>query len=195
MKPKENDFYRDLDLYKRRGGYCGCASIAIFFIAVVVLAEIFVFSFSKNIKFSKTKEDVSLPTGVSTQLNRSDTESGSKQVFISQGVLCGLLTEVGRNGLDCTVSEEGVEIGGKIGYFLPSNSSILLFPAVNSGELGFEVKKTAIGKINVPSFISGSIAKVLAEVVVSRISEGKGVEFESATVSDGLMAVVYRTID
>lgn len=194
MSNRDNDFYKELDRYKKRGGYCTCSSLAIFFVLFIIFLEFFIFSFLKNIRFDPKQADFRAPSGATTQIHSSVGDSGSGSAYISQGLLCSMIVEQKKNDIICSITEDGIEISGKIGYLLPSNSSVTMYPVITSGKLDFEVKKMAIGKIGVSPSLSMGLGGLLSKALTQKIESGQKIEFESAEVSEGLLTLVFRKI-
>lgn len=192
MKTKNNDFYRDLDRYKGRAGYCNCTTLAIFFIVLVIILEFFVFSFVRGLRFNPKSPDIKIPTGVGTQLQKSPISESRDSVYISQGQLCLIISKNKKGDYVCSISEEGIEISGKIGYLLPSNSSILLFPTVSSGNLDFSVKRVAVGKVGVPSSLSLGIGALVEKSIKGELQNQ--VEFQAVELSEGVMKLVIQSV-
>jgi len=194
MSSRDSNFYKELDRYKKKGGSCNCASLTIFFVIFIFLLEFFVFSFLKNIRFDPKQVDIRMPSGAATQVQPSVGADGSGSVYISQGILCSMLVEQKKNDMICSITEDGIEISGKIGYLLPSNSNVTVYPVVSSGKLDFEVKKMAIGKIGVSPSLSMGLGGLLSKILTQKIESGQKVEFEKAEVSEGLLTLIFRKI-
>lgn len=192
MKTKSNDFYSELDNYKRRGGYCNCTTLAVFFVVLIVVLEIFVFSFARGVKYNPKSSDVKIPVGLGTELQSTKVTETEEQVYVPQGVLCSIISKYKKSDLSCLISEEGVEIDGKIGYLLPSNANILLFPQVSNGDLEFVVKRVAIGKVGVPGILSAGIGGIISEAVKGEL-KGK-VEFKRVLLSEAVMTLVFARV-
>lgn len=194
MNKRVSDFYKELDQYKKRGGYCNCASLAVFFIIFIIIIEFFVFSFSRNIRFDPKRTSIKMPSGATTQIQSSVAEDGVGRIYVSQGLLCSMLLKEKDSDIACNITEDGIEISGKIGYLLPSNSSATMYPVVSSGKLDFEVRRLAIGKVGVSPSLSMGIGNLLSRVLTKEIESDGPIEFEKAEVSEGLLSLVFRKI-
>lgn len=192
MKKSSEDFYKDLDLYKRKPGRCSCLSLAVFFVVLVAIFEFGLFSFFKNIKFSQSSDKINTPSLEVAELQGQQIAEGISKIYLSQGTLCSQLIK-SRSGLQtCQITDEGIEIGGKISYLLPSNSTVLLLPTVEGGDLHFVVVKAQIGKVSMPKVLATGLGNIVEKSVKTSLSISQNVEFTSAISSQGLLTIVYK---
>lgn len=195
MKTNNEEFYKELDRYKKKPGRCSCLTLSIFFLLVVVAAEICLFTFFRNIKFSNKTTEIGSFGGAIAQLQTNQISDETTQVYLPQGAFCSAFAQAKKDISTCEISEEGIEIGGKISYLLPSNASIVLMPVVDNGDLKFSVEKVAIGKVSVPKSLAVGLGGYATSAVKRGLGMGAGVNFESVILNQGLMVVTFQKVE
>jgi len=192
MKNRRNEFYKDLDLYKDRKIGCGCTSIAVFFILLIIVGEFLVFSFFDDIRFNPKTQVMRNPVGEISNLQTISLSRSEREIVVPQGLLNLALSEALSKDLNTIITQEGIEISGKIGYLLPSNATVTLYPEVVDGDLGFRVISVKIGQINVAKAMAFNVSALVKRALNKKIDIPENYRLEAAILSEAVMRLVYR---
>ncbi|MCX6810056.1 MAG: hypothetical protein NTZ65_04945 [Candidatus Berkelbacteria bacterium] len=195
-KEEDKEFYRDLDKSKKPKSSCSPLSFIILMVLVLILAEVLLFAFSKSIKNS------AIPQDATTLSQRSDlgfvkiptVENSDRgfQVVISEGVLCSkiaLSQNHPASDYSCKISQDGIEISGKIVSFLPRNTKVTIVPKVQNDQLKLDITKAQIGSITILKFLTSSISGVLNDALLKDVPELKSAKVTRVNMEEGIMIV------
>ena len=184
---QQDEFYKQMDDFKRSKNNCSCWGFAVLMLAVLFLVEFALFFVARQVRFDPGEEaTVSRQTG-EAQFSALEGEDNMVEVVVSEGVLCSKLSATRRgNDLGCAISQEGIMITGKIATFLPSNASLLVFPVANNGKISYDVKYLRVSNFKVASFLAPTIAGALSETINSQLED---IEVTSIDLSDAIMVV------
>jgi len=179
-------FYQELDAAKERPGSCNCVSFAVLFALVLLVSEIFVFSFFKNLKSAPDlKGSNSSGVQVTENFSKIDLGDNSFQYSLSQGQFCSALP---RN-LACLISQDGIIVSGKISPYLPQNASVYIRPKIVDEKLSFEVLKCTIGVLTVPKFFVFGTMSTLNSSLSKQIPELDGAKVKNVELGEGVMLI------
>lgn len=193
----EKVFYNELDQSKTKGGRCGCVSLIVLFAILLIGLEAALFLALKAIK-AKPIASGNLSSSATLRegqdVSKQNLENGRFQVAVSQGVLCARLkVEPGLQDVSCSISEQGIEISGKIGV-LPQNTRVVLTPKVEEEKLVIELRSVHIGSFRVPNLtkgLSGQVTRVilngapdLDKASIDKVEAGEGVLIIEATKNE-----------
>lgn len=192
MKNRRNEFYKDLDLYKDRKISCGCTSIAIFFILLIIVGEFLVFSFFDDIRFNPKIQTTRNPVGEISSLQTIGLSQSEREIVVPQGLLNLAISEALSRDLSTIITQEGIEISGKIGYLLPSNATVKLYPEVVDGDLAFKVVSVKIGHVGVAKSLAFNVSPQVKRALNKKINRPENYHLEAAILSEAVMRLVYR---
>lgn len=194
MREKNERFYKDLDAAKEKGGGCNCATFAILFAVIFILAEGAIFYFFKAVKTRPV--DLSASRGgeqVVSGVSKIDLGQNQSQIAITQGGLCQKIIELERDkirDLSCAINPDGIEFSGKLSTFLPANSKVILAPRVENNTLKFEVSKLLIGQVNAPKSLAGSLTDSINGSLPKIYPELDKVSVQSVELQDGVVLIL-----
>lgn len=167
-------------------------SLSVFFVILILICEIAVFYFFKNIKVDTMVGRISLPSAETVRIEPFVTSEGEQQIYLSQGVFCLILNESTSSDLNCQINDEGIEIEGKMRYFLPSNTTLVFYPRLENGALEFPLKEVRVGNVQIPSALAFSPGGFLTKVILAKIPAEGEVQFKEVFLSEGLMTLVLK---
>ncbi|OPZ23449.1 MAG: hypothetical protein BWZ03_00510 [bacterium ADurb.BinA186] len=192
MKNRRNDFYKELDSYKNRRSGCGCSSLLIFFIGLTIIGEILLFTFFDQIRYNPKVERVELPKGEVSRPQVVKLSQVESEIIVPQGMLNLALQEALSKDLSSQINEEGIEISGKIGYLLPSNATVTLYPEVEGGDLNFKIISVKIGEISVSKALAFNVSALVERALENKIGKMEDYHLEAAVLSEAIMRLIYR---
>ena len=188
-------FYRELDQSKNKGSRCGCVSLVILFAILLFGIETALFLGARAIK-ARPSTSENLSSSVSLQegqdASKFDLEGGVFQVVVSQGVLCARLKEkAGLKDVSCSISEEGIEISGKIGV-LPQNTRAVLAGKIEKEKLAIELESLYIGKLKIPSLLTKNLSGQVMKVISNSAPDLDKANIQKVETREGVLIIEAR---
>ena len=191
LKSQEESFYRGLDRLKQKRGFCNCQTMAVFFAFLLIASLLATFSFFKAVRFSP--EEGSSPQ-VAANLDFAseiDLGGGAFEVIVSEAGFCSIITggdEEMAKKITCHISEEGIDVVGRFGFWLPANSKVTIMPKAELGKISFEVVEVSVGKVKVPVSLAESFLKKSLGAL-RNTEQIRGAKIEDIELRQGLMVV------
>lgn len=183
----QDEFYKQMDDFKRSKSNCSCWGFFALMLTVLLLAEFVLFFVAREIRVDPSEQATVSHQTEGAQFSALEGENNTVEVVVSEGVLCSKLSATRQgNDLGCTISQEGILITGKIATFLPSNASLLVTPIAKDGKISYDVKYLRVGNFKVSGFLAPTIAGALSEVINSQVAN---VEVTRIELSDAIMIV------
>jgi len=187
-------FYKELDKSREKRSRCGCVTLVVAFVLLLLATETALFLSVKAIKSKPSTGNISgaLSTLREGQnVSKLDLEGGAFEAVISQGLLCQKLQDAsGFKGVSCQITEENLELSGKMGI-LPSNTKVMLVPRVEKEKLVFDVTGVYIGKLKIPN-LSGRIGEKTLKAVYAAAPDLQNANVESVELQEGVMMITAR---
>lgn len=191
-KKAQVNFYKDLDEFKKKRGCCSCLNLAILFIIMFLLVEGTLFYLGRNLKakpIAGTATKINQPSEIS--FSKVDLNNQEFQVVISEGILCSRLVKFkeSQDELSCSISPDGIEIGGKLSTLSFANSTVRLFPKVVDNKLKFEVVEATIGKMRAPRLLVSQAGNIVLQILEQDIPDLKDAQIKSVGLQDGIAII------
>lgn len=188
LKPRE--FYKALDESKQSARSCGCATLVICFLIILIVTEGTVFFVGRKLKSASPVSELTKPN-INVSYNFSKMDSGeSFELVIQEGVLCSKLAGVlKRDNISCRISSDGIFVSGKVNFAVPSNLTGQFTPEVKDGRLRFNLEKVTVGTLKAPDFLATGLSGALSNAVKSGYGELDSLSVESVYLQDGIMTV------
>lgn len=190
MTKEGEEFYKKLDQDKGRPGNCSCVGLSVIFVAFLVLIELGIFSFANNLRSSPSLENPSYANiGVNENFSIVDMGDGKINIVVQESVLCAKIISNlnGKNQISCLINSDGISISGKVSIFTPQNTSALLVPEIDNGNLVFKTKEGKIGKLNAPSFITGVFSRIASKAVNTAIPKSNEIVLANVSTQEAIM--------
>lgn len=194
---EDQEFYSTLDdSAKVRGkkSSCSCLALGIFFVVILILLELGLYFVARGFRADEKNSNSIVPTG-EIEMKGSGIDLGDNRfaLSVSQGILCNSLGQVREiKDLNCAITEEGIELSGKISSYLPSNAKVVLIPTQKEGRVEFRVKRLSVGVVRVPSFLAKSIGSSMGLALYSTFPDLEKAEVLKVELQEAVMTITAK---
>ena len=193
---QEKEFYKELDkshkdqdkvTKKKKDRTLSAWSLAVFFIVLIALCEGIVFYLGNNLKI---KPDTELTSSANVLgglglVTQPDFSSDSP-IYVPEGLLCSKLAVSLGHDVKCSITDEAIQVSGKISGLLPANASAFFVPKIEGDSAKLELKDIKIGNVSTFKFLGSPLNPIINSALKASVATGdfkiKRIDLETAVM-------------
>lgn len=191
---QEKDFYNELDKShrKKRNKTMSAWSLTIFFIVLIAITEGVIFYLGSSLRV-KPDEELTRSANIQGELNlvSSHEINANSPIYIPEGLLCSQLGLTLKQEIKCSISEDNIQISGKLSGLLPANASAFFAPNNAEDSAKLELKDIKIGKISTFRFLGAPLNSVINKALKASITN-EDFRVKRIDLESGLMVVLVN---